>query len=357
MTDINPNSQLYGSMEPTGLGQAQGTAPKDPTITTMSTNPTPNPSRKGLAFVNQSSYQTNAFVTNAKPQDRQDPNAWDILQLDRAIPVDDTAKAYMIRDLQNWTRNYLLIPIKIVANLLLAVIMTGKRLLPFQFRAYDLMHRSAAFFLKHFVTPEACYLIVRHLCIGSNIVNFLIDNGPDPEIPKSNLYPRTVDDLSLNAFLEHDLILYNFVYDYNMARQANPTWLEDRQSPARCLLPQHVNYSSIRPVAIDIDCSRRGWWQILDLESAIELFKVFYSLCLTSDEFARAVLSLQFDENFGCYVSEIMGDYRWNHVIHNRHPLSPNSPFAAGRDLILHGIITEYLHRYLELCQQANLSV
>ncbi|WP_019503078.1 DUF6999 family protein [Pseudanabaena sp. PCC 6802] len=276
---------------------------------------------------------------------RRDPNAWDILQLDRAIPVDVTAKVYMVRDLQNWTRNYLLIPIKIVANLLLAIITIGKRLLPFQFRAYVLMHRSAAFFLKHCVTPEACYLIVRHLCIGSNIVNFLIDNGPDPEIAKSNLYPSTVDDLSQNAFLEHDLILYNFVYDYNMAVQANPNWLEARRS-------QGINYNSIRPVEINIDCSQRGWLQILDLESAIELFKVFYSICLTSDEFARAVLSLQFDENFGCYVSEITGDYRWNHVIHNRHPLSPNSPFVAGRALILHGIIAEYLHRYLELCQQ-----
>jgi hypothetical protein len=192
---------------------------------------------------------------------------------------------------------------------------------------------------------------VRHLCIGSNIINFLIDNGPDPSIAKSQLYPSTVDHLADNAFLEHDLILYNFVYDYNMAIQAHPTWLQAVRS-------RSINYSSIRPVEINIDCSKhsakRGWMQILDLESAIELFKVFYSLCLTSDEFERAVLSLQFDENFGCYVSDITGDYRWNHVILNRHPLAPNSPFAAGRDLFQHGIIAEYLHHYLELSQQQN---
>ena len=282
-----------------------------------------------------------------KPNDRKDPNAWDLLYLDNAIPVDPIAKAYMICDLQNWTRNYLLIPIRIIANILLGIIMTCKRLLPFQFHAYGLMHRSAAFFLKHFVTPEACYLIVRHLCIGSNIVNFLIDNGPDPSIPKSNLYPRTVDDLANNAFLEHDLILYNFVYDYNMAMQAHPNWLQAVRS-------HDINYSSIHPVEINIDCSKRSWLKLLDLESAIELFKVFYSLCLTSNEFERAVLSLQFDENFGCYVSDITGDYRWNHVILNRHPLAPNSPFDAGRDLFQHGIIAEYLHRYLELSRHQN---
>jgi hypothetical protein len=299
-------------------------------------------------------YQSSAHTPyTPKPNDRKDPNAWDLLYLDNAIPVDPIAKAYMIRDLQNWTRNYLLIPIRIMANILLGIIMTCKRLLPFQFHAYELMHHSAAFFLKHFVTPEACYLIVRHLCIGSNIINFLIDNGPDPSIAKSQLYPSTVDHLADNAFLEHDLILYNFVYDYNMAIQAHPTWLQAVRS-------RSINYSSIRPVEINIDCSKhstkRGWLQVLDLESAIELFKVFYSLCLTSDEFERAVLSLQFDENFSCYVSDITGDYRWNHVILNRHPLAPNSPFAAGRDLFQHGIIAEYLHRYLELSQQQNVN-
>jgi len=221
-------------------------------------------------------------------RDRRNPNAWDALYLDQAIPVDPVAKAYMIRDLQSWTRNYLLIPIKLLANVLLALIMTVKRLLPFQFSAYTLMHRSAAFFLNTFVSPEACYLIVRHICIGSNIVNFLVDNGPDPTIEKSQLYPRTVDDLAENAFLEHDLILYNFVLDYNEAQERNPQWLE-------VVRRRGLNYYSIKSVEVEVDFERRRWLRILDLESAIELFKVFYSLCLTSAELpariARAIAS------------------------------------------------------------------
>lgn len=280
------------------------------------------------------------YVT--KPYNRRDPSVWDVLFCDRSIPVDLVAKAYMMRDLQNWTRNYLLIPIKVIANVLLALIMTVKRLLPFQFRAYTLMHKSAAFFLNNFVSPEACYLIVRHIGVGSNIVNFLIDNGPDPQIEKSQLYPRTVSDLAENAFLEHDLILYNFVWDYNQAMLTNPNWLQNVKK-------RGINYDSIQPVEVAIDFDKRRWLRILDLESAIELFKVFYSLCLTSDEFARAVMSLQLDENFGLYVSEITGNCDWNHVIVNRHPLAPNSPFNAARDLFLHGIISEYLYRYLEL--------
>jgi hypothetical protein len=278
---------------------------------------------------------------------RLDPNTWDILYLDRAIPIDPVAKAHTVKDLQNWTRNYLLIPIKIVANICLAIIMTLKRILPFQFHAYTFMHRSAAFFLDNFVSPEACFLIVRHICIASNIINFLIDNGPDPNISKSQLYPHTVSDLAKNTFLEHDLILYNFIYDYHQAENKNPNWLPE-------ILKKDLNFNSIQPIQINIDFKTKKWLKILDLESAIELFKIFYSLCLTSDEFARAVLSLQLDENFGIYVSKVINDTSWNHLITNRHTLAPNSPFAASRNLILHGIVTEYLHRYLENCKNNN---
>jgi hypothetical protein len=278
--------------------------------------------------------------------DRSNPNTWDALYQDNAIPVDPIAKSYMVKDLQNWTRNYLLLPIKAVANITLALIMVTKRLLPWQFSNYWIMHRSAALFLHHFVTPEANYLIVRHICLGSNIVNFLIDNGPDPQIPKANLYPRSIQDLADNAFLEHDLVLYNFVLDYAAAQATNPDWLATVQS-------RGLSYDAIQPIQLHIDMRRR-WSQILDLESAIELFKVFYSLCLTSDEFERALLSLEFDENFGSYVSVITNDYRWNHVINNRNPLAPNSPFGAARRLLYHGITTEQLHRYLELSQSAH---
>lgn len=275
--------------------------------------------------------------------DRTNPNTWDALYQDNSIPVDPIAKAYMVKDLKNWSRNYLLLPIKAIANVLLALILVFKRLLPFQFSNYWIMHRSAAFFLDHFVSPEACYLIVRHIGLGSNIINFLIDNGPDPGLPKATLYPRSVRDLANNVFLDHDLLLFNFVLDYAAAQRANPDWLTQVQA-------RGLDYASIQPIQPRVTLERR-WSQILDLESAIELFKVFYSLCLTSDEFERAVLSLEFDENFGGYISLVTGDYRWNHVISNRNPLAPDSTFGAARRLLGHGITTEQLHRYLELSQ------
>ncbi len=288
------------------------------------------------------------------PRDRRDPSMWDAIYFDSAIPVDPQAKAYMVKDLQSWSRSYLLMPIKVIANIGLGLIMTIKRLLPFQFRSYWFMHYMAVWFLNTFTTPEACYLIVRHLWIGSNIVNFLVDNGPDPNMPRSDLYPSTVEELADNAFLEHDLILYNFVLDYHAAQQRYPNWLSNVQQ-------QGLTYRSIRPIKLNIDVSQRGWLQVLDMESALELFKICYSLCVTSDEFHRAVVSLQFDESFGLYFSKLTGDYSWNHLITNRYPLAPNSPFAAAHNLLLHGVLSEYLHCYLEMqanavCSEAEIS-
>lgn len=279
-------------------------------------------------------------------RDRQDPNHWDALYADGGIPVDPVAKAYMVKDLQNWSRNYLLLPIKVIANIGLGTIMTVKRLLPFQFRSYWLMHQMAVWFLNTFATPEACYLILRHMSIGSNIINFLTDNGPDSDLPRATLYPRRVEDLADNAFLEHDIVLYNFVLDYHAAQRANPDWLAKVHQ-------RGIDFSNVRPIEIDVDVTQRGWLQVLDMESALELFKICYSLCVTSREFQRAVLSLQFDESFAQYFSQLTNDYRWNHVVTNRHPLAPNSAFAAAHDLLLHGVLSEYLHRYLELAATA----
>jgi hypothetical protein len=126
----------------------------------------------------------NLEINKFPAYDRLNPNTWDLVYRESAIAIDPLVKAYMVQDLQSWTRNYLLIPIKIIANIFLAIVMTLKRLLPFQFHNYRLMHRSAAWFLENFVSPEACYLIVRHFGLGSNIINFLIDNSPNPNLPK-----------------------------------------------------------------------------------------------------------------------------------------------------------------------------
>ncbi len=275
---------------------------------------------------------------------RRNPDAWQVLAIDTALPIDPTVKACLIRDMQSWSQTYLLWPTRIFSTCLMALTVVIKRLLPFPITSDRAMHVLAVWFLNTFVTPEACYLIVRHFGIGSNILNFLTDNGPDPLMEKSALFPKTIKDLGDNAFMQHDLNLYNFVYDFHRAEERNPNWLAQVQQQGIC-------FDSVQPVEVNINLRRRGWLRFLDLETTLELIKLVYAVFLTPQEFKRAVLSLQLDENIGLYVSKLTNDYRWNHVIYNRHPLAPNSPLHAGKALLMHGIMTEHLYRYLELAK------
>jgi hypothetical protein len=276
-----------------------------------------------------------------KPHDRLNPDAWDALYLDQMIPIDPYAKSLMIKDLQNWTRRYLLIPIKMIANLLLAIILIIKRLIPFQFRNYQVMHQLAAWFLNTFVTPESCYLIVRHFSLESNIINFLIDNGPNTDIERANVYPRSILDLASNSFIEHDLAFYNFVLDYAKSKEMNKSWLTSIKSKG-------INYESIKKsINVEIDFSNQ-LLRFLDLESTLELFKIIYSFFLTPLEFERAVISLSMDENIANYINTFTENLTWNYLISNRHPLAPRSSFDAAHHLLMHGILFEYLHHYLE---------
>lgn len=277
------------------------------------------------------------------PHNRQDPNHWDLALIDQALPMDPIVKACLVKDKQTWSRIYLLPLIQVIANGLLFIVLMIKQIMPVQFHFYGSMHQIAGWFLKTWVTPEGAYFVLRHINIGSNVINFLIDNGPDINIQKSDLYPKNIDALTKDhVFMKHDFNLYNFIYDYHQAENLNPDWIQEIQQ-------RGIRFDSIISPPIEVDFSQRKWTQFLDMQSTVELFKVIYCFCLTRNEFERAMISLQFDESFGLYFSKIMNDYRWNHVITNRHPLIPNSPFAAGRNVFLHAIVTEYLHRYLEI--------
>jgi hypothetical protein len=277
------------------------------------------------------------------PHHRQDPNHWDVVLIDQALPMDPTAKACLVKDKQTWSRIYLLPIIQLISNILLFIVLVIKHVIPVQFHFYGSMHQLASWFLKTWVTPEGAYFVLRHINIGSNIINFLIDNGPDINIEKSNLYPENIDALTKDfMFMKHDFNLYNFIYDYHQAEKVNPNWIQEVHQ-------RGIQFDSIISPSIEVDFSQRKWSQFLDMQSTVELFKVIYCFCLTRHEFERAVVSLQFDESFGLYFSKIMNDYRWNHVVTNRHPLISNSPFASGRNVFLHAIVTEYLHQYLEL--------
>lgn len=105
--------------------------------------------------------------------------------------------------------------------------------------------------------------------------------------------------------------------------------------------------------------SKGHWTNIVDLESAIELYTPMYQLLLSDRAFWRSSISLQLDETIALYVARLLGDPTIVALANNKHPLVPLTTLRAGFRLVVHGLSTELLHALLvqaKLAQGGNSS-
>src|SRR5256885_2858862 len=69
----------------------------------------------------------------------------------------------------------------------------------------------------------------------------------------------------------------------------------------------------------------RGRLNLLDLQSAIEVYTPVYQLLLTDNDFWRASNSLQLDETVAIYAAKILASPEHLVMLNNKHPLVPLS--------------------------------
>lgn len=269
--------------------------------------------------------------------DPADPNPWYALYLDRSIPFDDAVKQDWLRDSSSASRQYLLPLVRPFARLTIVLIQVIKTFVPRRWRASGALHALLVWGLKRFVRPEANRLLLRHFTLGSEILDFIARNS-GVAIPMNPLRPRTLDDLRDHVFLKHDLNLFNFVINLNRALRAQSREL----SP-----PARVDYDGITDGDLGIAQPPDRWSNVLDLQTAIEIFTPVYQLFLSDDDFWRATNSLQLDETIGLYVAALLGLPQHLALINNKHPLVPMTTLRAGFRLTLHGLSTETLHALL----------
>ncbi|MGB1256754.1 MAG: DUF6999 family protein [Thiolinea sp.] len=271
--------------------------------------------------------------------DPTDPNPWYALYLDQMTPLSDEVKQAWLTDTSRKSRQYLLPVVRPLARLSIILIQLIKTVLPKRWQHSGYLHRLITWGLKRFVSPEANWFIMRHFHLGAEIQQFILDNLPDIEIPA--LYPmrfQQLDELKDDSFLRHDLNLYNFIIELNLALKKQGRVIET---------PETLDFSAITDGNLPIDPMPNGRWNILDVQTAIELYTPIYQLFLTDSDFWRAVNSLQLDETIALYVARIINDPLPVMLVNNRHPLLPHSTLRAGFRLNLHGLATEMLHRHL----------
>lgn len=192
--------------------------------------------------------------------------------------------------------------------------------------------------LKHFASPEANTLILRHFNIGTEILAFIKANAGPVAIDSRPLRPTRLTDLRDNLFLQHDLNVYNFIIQLNAGLRAQGRDLTPVERP---------DFSMISDEPFALAPLPRGLFNFIDVQTAVEAYTPLYALLLPRRDFVRAANSLQLDEVVAIYIAKILGNDYHLAFIENGHPLVPLSTLQAGYRLMMHGLDCEALHAWL----------
>ena len=278
--------------------------------------------------------------------DPKDPDPWLTLYLDQSLPLGQEAKSRLLRTVSSRSRQYILPLVRPLARLTIATLQVFKLFMPNFLTSSWLLHRLIYLGLRFFVSPDANVLILRHMHCGTEILEFIKSNVPGVELTGNPLRPTSLEHVKDDLFLKHDLNLFNFIIGLNKELRAKDLRIEP---------PERLSFDCISEEPdFGIEEMPKGWFNVLDSETAIELYTPLYQLFLTDADFWRASHSLQLDETIAIYVSAIMGNPYQLGMINNRHPLVPLSTLQSGFRLMLHGLSSETLHALLLRCKRAQ---
>src|SRR5262245_29106791 len=270
--------------------------------------------------------------------DPRDPNPWLALYLDHSTPVDPEVKKAWLSDSSSRCRQFGLPLVRPLARAAIVLIQIVKIIAPKSLTSSWLLHRFLAWGLSMFVRSEANWLLLRHFHIGSEILDFIARNAPGTSVPLNPLRPRTLPDLRDDLFLKHDLNLFNFVINLNRELRAQGRETVPQERP---------DFGGISEGEFGIVPMPDRWHNVIDLQTAIELFTPVYQLFLTDNDFWRATNSLQLDETIAIYVARILRQPHNLVLLNNKHPMVPESTLRAGYRLVLHGLASEMLYELL----------
>ena len=285
----------------------------------------------------------------ADTHDPRDPNPWMAIYLDSSIPIAEDVKRAWLEDSSSRSRQFLLPLVRPIARTAIVLVQLLRIVLPSAFSSSRLLHRFLAWSLKHFVSPNANWLIMRHFNLGAEILAFIAANIPGVTIPPLNEMRLTeLDQIKDDAFLRHDLNVFNFVIYLNRELREQKRQIEAAAVP---------DFSTISEGPLPLQAMPNRWTNVIDLQTAIELYTPVYQLFLSDNDFWRATNSLQLDEIIAIYGSRLLNDPTPMLLVNNRHPLVPMSTLRAGFRLVLHGLSTEMMHAFLvqKKREQANV--
>ncbi|WP_250461559.1 DUF6999 family protein [Microbulbifer litoralis] len=278
--------------------------------------------------------------------DRRDPNPWLALYLDRSLPIHEPAKKALLAGNNTWSRRLLLPVVRPLARLSIVLVQLLRIVIPERWNSSRLLHRTIYWGLKYFVRRDANYLILRHFHIGTELLQFIADNIDGIRIDSTRpLRPQRLRDLLDDTFLIHDLNIYNFIAELNT---------QLRRDNRDIVAVDDLDFSAITDGEFDLEPGGNHITNLLDLQTAIEMYTPLYALFLSDHDFWRASNSLQLDETVSIYIGKLLNDGMALSLVSNRHPMVPHTTLQAGFRLMLHGLDAELLHGYLRRLKSAS---
>ena len=280
-------------------------------------------------------------IPDSPDHDWTNPDPWLALTVDQSTFFDHSAQEALITNNRTWSRRILLPIIRPFARLSIGFFRFIRLFIPDTFTSPRLLHKMICWGMTYFVSPEANLLILRHFNLGSQVLQFLNMNLAEGKLSSHPLLPHTIWALADNVFVQHDLNIYNFIIALNRHLQAHHQEIQPRPL-------EEMDFSAIQDFEHHFERFPRTWHNILDLQSAIELYTPLFALLLSREDFERASNSLQLDETIAIYVATLFQAFELLGMVNNKHPMVPLSTVESGFRLMMHGFDAENLYGFIK---------
>lgn len=278
---------------------------------------------------------------------RADPSIAALLLVDPTSDVGDGAQRLLQLHLRSWSRRALKPFVRLLSLASVMLITALKRVLPFEFSWHDGIDVLCIWFMKRFVAPEACALLMRHFVVETNLLCFLAKNArrehnnDDNAIEEPTLRPRQCADLGERAVIRHDLNVYNVLHDLGVTDGV------DVRTPR----PLHtLDVSMLDAGAIEGDDGHDPHWRVLrlDIETSLYLMNIPFCLFTTTNEYERGVNSFQLDQSLCAAIAGITGDPAFLSWTPLKFAVYVTTWRDVPRDLYWHAAVDEMIHTRLK---------
>ncbi len=265
------------------------------------------------------------------------------IMLDNSLPIEKESVQLWVKDLENPLRWSVRPLLQLIFAMLLHLTWFFKRLPLPQFSAHKVLQKTICWFCKHFVSPEANLLILRHFATESNILNFLADNSGAEAPTRIQLYPKRIDDMIVDSFVEHDQELFRMMKEFG-------GW-DHGKAP---LTAAAISWQHWQPIKMDEFEINKKWTQVIDFETAHALFMCLFCLLLKRDEYRDAINGFNLDQSIAIRIGHIIGEPQLAEMAYNKYPFYMVGPWNLGQRFLMHGFFTEHLYARLEALRKTR---